>query len=141
MEVGIFPDPPGTKYTHMRWAISGDGFRKLLKYIHDRYDPPGGIQVTENGLALKNDESGQERIDFFNEYLGGMKKAIDEDGVRVSAYYAWSFMDNFEWSFGYSKRFGLVEVDYDTLERKPRPIAAWFTELMKGNKLPSSASA
>jgi len=134
-------DPPGTEYTTMRWAIAPWGFRKLLNYIQDKWSPEGGIIVTENGLATDEDTeekmSGDTmRVPFFKAYLKEMHQAMEIDKVDVRGYYAWSFMDNFEWSFGNDKRFGLVRVDYDTLERTPKPIAKWWTTMMTANAVP-----
>lgn len=96
---------------------SGWGFRKLLNWIQNRYNPDGGIIVTENGWSIKADNMKQgvvdtDRVYFYANYTSEMLKAIKEDGVDVRGYFAWSFMDNFEWEHGYTERFGLVYVDY-----------------------------
>jgi len=143
MDIVSYPDPPRTEYTTMGWAVAPYGFRKLLNYIQDTWNPGGGIIVTENGLATNEPtlesamaDKDKTRIPFFEAYIDEMRKAIVEDGVDVHGYYAWSFMDNFERSFGNNKRFGLVRVDYETLERTPKPIAHWFTKLMANNAIP-----
>jgi beta-glucosidase len=59
-----------------------------------------------------------------------------QDGVDLRGYFVWSLMDNFEWGFGYSKRFGIVRVDYDTLERLPKDSAAWYSELAATRSIP-----
>ena len=97
--------------------------------------------MTENGLATDEDtsekmERDEIRVPFFKAYLSEMHAAMTVDKVDVRGYYAWSFMDNFEWSFGNDKRFGLVRVDYDTLERTPKPISKWWTSVMKANAVP-----
>ncbi len=66
-----------------------------------------------------------------------MRKAIVLDKVDVRAYFYWSFFDNFEWSFGNEKRFGLIRVDYATQERTVKPVARWFTKLMHDNRIPT----
>ncbi len=78
------------------------------------------------------------RIPFFKGYLKAMHQAITIDEVNVTGYYAWSFLDNFEWSFGNDKRFGLVRVDYETLKRTPKPVAYWYKKLMDSNELSDS---
>jgi len=129
---GVYPDPPGTEYTSMRWAIAPWGLRKLLNYINDTWKPRGGVIITENGLAVEDDCA---RIPFFQGYLGEIRKAIVEDGCDVQGYLAWSFMDNFEWSFGNDKRFGLVHVDYDTKKRTKKDVADWYAGVMESNSL------
>ena len=102
-------------------------FRSLLNFIDEHYDSKQyPIFVTENGLSSRDSTGAgigngtdmapnlndQFRIDFYNEYIGQMQRAIDEDGVNVEAYTAWSLMDNFEWARGYTERFGLHWVNY-----------------------------
>lgn len=145
MDICIYPDDKGTEYTEMRWAVVPWGFRKLLNYVDKRYRPEGGVIVTENGLAsdektvedaLKDTSSA--RVPFFEGYLGALHDAITIDKCDIRGYYAWSFLDNFEWSFGNDKRFGLVHVDYDTLKRTPKPVAYWFKKLMDGGEIPKA---
>jgi len=71
----------------------------------------------------------QRRIDYLDGYLRSLKGAID-DGVDVRGYFQWSLLDNFEWSVGYTQRFGLVHVDYETLERTPKASYRWYRDLI-----------
>lgn len=116
------------------------GFRALLNWISDRYQPQGGIYVTENGTSIKHENSlsppqildDDFRAIYFTDYVGQMVKAIHEDGINVRGYMAWSLMDNFEWAEGYETRFGCVYVDYETMERKPKKSARVVKELFEG---------
>ncbi|MDD7986426.1 GH1 family beta-glucosidase [Lentisphaera marina] len=127
---------PAWQKTHMGWNIVPEGCRDLLKWIDQRYDHPI-IYITENGCAC--DEPDKEsalndvmRKDFYESYLRGSRNAI-EQGVDLRGYFAWSLMDNFEWSFGYKRRFGMCYVDYESLERTPKSSALWFAEAIKQN--------
>ncbi|WP_053992420.1 GH1 family beta-glucosidase [Mangrovimonas sp. TPBH4] len=125
---------PNWELTEMQWAVVPWGCRKLLHWISDRYDHPN-IVITENGCAyddqLENGEvNDAKRVEFFKGYLEECAKAIEE-GVNLTGYFAWSFMDNFEWASGYSKRFGMHYVDFDTLERTPKASAKWFADFLK----------
>jgi beta-glucosidase/6-phospho-beta-glucosidase/beta-galactosidase len=126
--------------TDMGWNAVPWGFRKLLVWIHRRYAPKGGIIVTENGCAVADDERSLAandtfRVNFYGSYLMEMHKAMTEYDVDVRGYYAWSFIDNYEWAFGYSKRFGLHWVNYQTMERMPKASAAWYARLIQSNTL------
>ena len=134
-DVILHVDPDWQK-TDMGWAVVPWGCRKLLNWIDERYGKPE-IIITENGCAydieMKNGEvNDQQRIYFYREYLIEAQKAID-DGVNLSGYFAWSFMDNFEWALGYAKRFGLTHVNYETLKRTPKASAYWYKEVIKNN--------
>ena len=93
--------------------------------------------VTENGAAYHDvpDEHGYvddsaDRLVYLRDHLAAVHAAI-ADGVDVRGYLAWSLLDNFEWAFGYSRRFGIVRVDYDTLERIPKASAKWYAEVAR----------
>ena len=73
-----------------------------------------------------------DRIDYLRQHLGAVHDAITE-GVPVEGYFVWSLLDNFEWAYGYSRRFGLVRVDYDTFERAPKASADWYAEVARSN--------
>mmetsp|Transcript_20385 Transcript_20385/g.30148 ORF Transcript_20385/g.30148 Transcript_20385/m.30148 type:complete len:504 (-) Transcript_20385:473-1984(-) len=128
---------PDWSTTDMGWSVVPWGFKKLLVWCQRRYAPTGGIYVTENGCAVKEDdvkvaENDHFRVSYLKGYIASMREAMDQ-GADVRGYFAWSFMDNFEWSLGYSKRFGLVHNDYNTQKRTPKASAFWFAELCKNN--------
>jgi beta-glucosidase len=133
--VHLSADPDWEK-TQMSWSIVPDGCRELLKWIDERYNHPI-IYITENGCAV--DEPDEEsalndtmRRNFFEAYLRECHNAIVQ-GVDLRGYFAWSLMDNFEWSWGYKRRFGLIRVDYQTLERTLKGSARWFQETIAAN--------
>lgn len=126
------------EFTLMNWAVVPWGCKKLLQWIDKRYNNPD-IYITENGCAypdqiVNGEVDDQKRLDFYKGYLTACREAIDE-GVKLKGYFAWSFMDNFEWASGYDKRFGLHYVDFETLERTPKKSALWFREVIKQNSL------
>lgn len=110
--------------TDMQWNVIPWGFRKMLNWINSRYQGLP-ICVTENGCAVREPdrnsaENDELRCRFIESYIKAMREAVLEDGVDVKAYFAWSLIDNFEWASGYSKRFGLIRCDFETLERIPK---------------------
>ncbi len=129
------PDVGPEMRTDMGWEVYPTGLYDLLKRIHDDYDVKALI-VTENGAAYDDapDADGRvqdhRRTSYIHGHLAAVKRAI-EDGVPVTGYYVWSLMDNFEWSFGYTKRFGIVYVDYETQERYPKDSALWLSQVVK----------
>ncbi|MEV8267462.1 GH1 family beta-glucosidase [Microbacterium sp. NPDC076911] len=117
----------GLDRTSMHWEIQPEGLTRLLKRVSDEYSAPKGVTlyVTENGAAFDDErvvDGGEVRVhdadraSFLTGHLGAILDAIDA-GVDVRGYFYWSFLDNFEWAWGYEKRFGIVRVDYDTQER------------------------
>lgn len=121
--------------TAMDWRVTPDACEYLVKYYYERYRLP--VLITENGVALNEwktlngDIPDDMRIDYMHRYLSSLKKAAEK--YPVMGYFYWTFMDNFEWTLGYSKRFGLVYVDYDTLERTPKKSAYWYKNVMETN--------
>ena len=121
------------KRTAMDWEVHAPAFEEILTRIHRDYKPRE-IYITENGSAW-NDElaSGEiddeERISYLKSHLDAMFTA-KKQGAPIQGYFAWSFMDNFEWAYGYDKRFGLVYVDYKTLKRTPKKSAHYYRELL-----------
>ncbi|KAJ4836814.1 Beta-glucosidase 42 [Turnera subulata] len=115
------------------------GLRKALVYISQRYNNPP-LYVTENGMDDEDTGSLHEmlddklRVQYYKGYLAAVSQAI-KDGANVRGYFAWSLLDNFEWQLGYTKRFGLVYVDYKNgLTRHPKSSAYWFARLLKGGE-------
>jgi beta-glucosidase len=110
--------------TAMEWEIYPEGLKHFLKRTHEDYTHGLPLYVTENGMASYDTlENGAvydpARMDFLDAHLAKVREAIAE-GVPVAGYYTWSLMDNYEWSLGYDKRFGLIHVDFDTLARTPK---------------------
>jgi beta-glucosidase len=131
--------PQPGPYTDMGWPIAPDTFTELLRDVHASY-PGVPLVITENGCAVDDAvaEDGQvhdrDRIDYIESHLAAVHQAIEE-GVDVRGYYVWSLLDNFEWAWGYSKRFGIIHVDYDTLQRTPKDSAHWFSKVIARNGL------
>ena len=131
--------PPEGDTTAMGWPIEPATMTSLLKRLDSEYTKLP-IYITENGAAFHDyvDPEGgvddHERVEFLDGHFRAAHAAI-EDGVNLRGYFVWSFLDNFEWSFGYSKRFGLVFVDYGTQTRTPKQSARWYAEVIKRNAL------
>jgi beta-glucosidase len=129
---------PEGRLTEMGWEVYPAGLYELLTRVHREYAPPV-IYVTENGAAF-GDVRGHdghvhdpERIEYLADYLDGVAQAAAE-GVPVKGYFVWSLLDNFEWSLGYGRRFGLVYVDYPTLDRVPKDSFFWYRALIAANR-------
>ena len=127
----------------MGWEVDASGLRELLNRVKNDYtDIP--IYVTENGAAYYDyvDANGAvqdpERIQYLAEHLDACVGAI-EDGVNLAGYFVWSLLDNFEWAFGYSRRFGIVWIDYDTGRRIPKSSFSWYRDVIKNNAVPTQA--
>jgi beta-glucosidase len=125
---------PEGRYTAMDWEVYPDGLHRLLVRLADDY-APAAIYVTENGAAF-GDVRGHdgevhdvERTAYIRDHLGAVSRAVAH-GVPVKGYFVWSLLDNFEWGYGYSQRFGLVYVDYPTLERIPKGSFHAYRELI-----------
>jgi beta-glucosidase len=106
----------------------------LAACLRRAWEVTGGrvpLSVTENGIGTDDDA---ERIEFVRDALSGVLDVLDE-GIRVDGYTYWSLLDNFEWAFGYGPRFGLVEVDRRSFERRPKPSAAWLSSVARANRL------
>ncbi|MFP3937230.1 MAG: GH1 family beta-glucosidase [Phycisphaerae bacterium] len=123
--------------TEMGWDIIPDGLYRLLKWTYTECDETP-IYVTENGAAMDDRLTpdgtrchDRGRVEFLRTYIGAVAHAI-RDGVDVRGYFAWSFIDNFEWAFGYTKRFGLVYCDYTDLRRVPKDSFFFYRDLIAG---------
>lgn len=124
---------PEGEYTAMDWEVYPKGLYNLLQRLHSDYNPPA-IYITENGSAYEDVLTPDGKIHdarrtaYLQSHLQAVQHAI-EDGVPVKGYFAWSFMDNFEWAFGYSKRFGLYFVDYETQQRYLKDSGRYYAQL------------
>ncbi len=129
----------GLPTTAMEWEIDPSGLYDVLTWVHRDYGPVP-IYVTENGAAFDDvrEEDGairdNDRIAFLDSHFRATLQAV-EDGADVRGYFVWSLMDNFEWAYGYDKRFGLIHVDYATQARTPKDSARWFAEVTRRNGL------
>jgi beta-glucosidase len=127
--------PPGVELTAMGWPVEPRGLADLLIELHRDYGP-ARIVVTENGAAF-DDELAPDgvvhdarRIAYLREHIAAARAAL-EAGVPVAGFLVWSLLDNFEWAEGYSKRFGLVHVDFASQARTPKESAAWYAEVIR----------
>ncbi len=124
----------------MGWEIAPAALRDVLLEVKERYSGDLPVYILENGAAFPDriDADGRirddERIAYLRGYLGAALDAIAA-GVNLRGYFVWSLLDNFEWTLGYGKRFGLVHVDYETQERRPKDSFHFFAELAHGGGL------
>ncbi len=131
---GTSPAP----HTDMGWPITPEGLGDLLIRIHDSWPEITDIAITENGVAYDDepDENGvvndQRRVDYLLSHLNSVSRAIDA-GSPVKSYYYWSLMDNFEWAEGYAKRFGIVHINFETLQRTPKLSAKVYSSVIASN--------
>jgi beta-glucosidase len=130
--------PPEGRLTEMGWAVDPDGLGDLLRRLHREYgDLP--LYVTENGAAFADEVAAddgvhdEERTAYLAAHLGSCAAAI-ADGVPLRGYFVWSLMDNFEWAHGYSKRFGVVHVDYATQQRRVKDSGRWYADLIRAHR-------
>jgi beta-glucosidase len=125
---------PGA-HTEMDWEVYPDGLTDVLVGVRERYGAMP-LYVTENGAAFADPSpsngvvSDPERVDYLRRHLRAAHRAL-EAGVDLRGYFAWSLLDNFEWSHGTSRRFGLVRVDYDTQRRTPKESARFYAEVIR----------
>jgi beta-glucosidase len=125
---------PGTEQTQMGWEVAPDGLRDVLLALHREY-APREIVITENGAAYPDtvDRDGRVHDDLRVAYLARHVAAAAEAlaaGVPLTGYHAWSLLDNYEWSLGYTRRFGLVHVDFTTQRRTRKDSADWYGRLI-----------
>lgn len=126
----------GYDKTDFDWFIYPDGFYSVLLYVKKRY---GNIPVyiTENGACYDDVvENGrvrdEQRIAYIKKHLIALNRCL-ESGVNIKGYHVWSLLDNFEWAYGYTKRFGIVHVDFQTLKRIPKDSYYWYQKLIRNN--------
>jgi beta-glucosidase len=139
---GVVEYRPGRlERTAMGWLVDADGLYELLvRLSKDAPDLP--LYITENGRAAEDyvDPEGAvhdpERIRYLQEHLAAAARAVN-DGVKLAGYFVWSLLDNFEWGWGYQKRFGIVFVDFGTQRRIPKSSAQFYSQVARANAVPS----
>ena len=130
---GIAAPPKGAATTDSGYDFYPQAVGDIVRWAHATFDKP--LYVTENGASYHDyvgpdgEVRDPERVEYLAGYVAAAGEAI-RAGVDLRGYYAWSFLDNFEWAEGYSKRFGLVYVDYRTQERIPKTSAHWYRDLI-----------
>ncbi|WP_131104609.1 GH1 family beta-glucosidase [Ornithinimicrobium sufpigmenti] len=132
----------GVPVSDMGWEISPTGLSDLLLRLHKDYTGPAGVRlyVTENGMADDDmpDANGYvddpARVDYLDHHLRAVHDSLQR-GADVGGYFVWSLLDNFEWAWGYTKRFGIVRVDYDTQERTPKASARWYADVAGSGRI------
>lgn len=133
-----FLELPGER-TEMGWPIDATGLTEILVRLSKRY-PKLPLMVTENGMADSDPEEADgpindtRRVAYLRDHIAAVKTAMAQ-GADVRGYFVWSLLDNFEWSYGYTKRFGIVHVNYKTLERTPKASANWYRQLVRSGEL------
>jgi beta-glucosidase len=129
---------PDAQHTDMGWEVYPDGLHDVLVRVARDYEP-AAIHITENGAAFADVRVHDgavhdvERTAFLESYIAAVGRAI-AGGAPVKGYFVWSLLDNFEWAFGYSKRFGIVYVDFPTLERVPKDSYYWYRDLIASRR-------
>jgi len=127
--------PDAVPQNTMGWELHPASLGRLLRWLNDEYDFPS-LMISENGCPMPDDkrENGQiiddDRRAYVRDHLIEVHRAI-ADGVPVEGYLVWSLFDNFEWAWGYGPTFGIVEVDYETLERRPKKSADWYRDAIR----------
>jgi len=132
--------PADLERTSMGWLVDADGLYELLVRLSD--EAPGlPLYITENGCAAEDyvdpdgDVNDLERISYLHQHLEAAARAI-KAGVNLAGYYVWSLLDNFEWGWGYQRRFGIVFVDFETQRRIPKSSARFYSEVVRANAIP-----
>ncbi|YCK81963.1 GH1 family beta-glucosidase [Arthrobacter sp. D3-18] len=135
----------GLPRTAMNWEVNPDGLRKLLVRLGEEYSTLPPLYITENGAAYDDIVSPDgavhdaERTQFVLDHITAVGEALDQ-GADVRGYFVWSLLDNFEWSWGYGKRFGVVRVDYDTFERTVKDSGLAYSRVIEAAKASATAT-
>src|SRR5579875_3720546 len=137
-EAEIVVPVPGASYTEVEWEVYPDGLYKLLARLNREYAPKKML-VTENGAAFNDQWNGEDfvsdpqRTHYLRTHIQAVARAI-RDGAPVQGYFVWSLMDNYEWAYGYSKRFGIVYIDYSTQQRIVKDSGRWYSSFLASMK-------
>jgi beta-glucosidase len=137
VRAGKVPQPQHT-YTATEWEVYPQALTDVLLWVQERYGPVP-LYITENGAAFPDPPTAVGpvvedplRVAYYREHLRAAHRALAA-GVDLRGYFAWSLLDNFEWSHGYSKRFGLYHVDFATQRRTPKASARLYAEVIRSN--------
>lgn len=128
------PSEIGASANSLGWRVDENGIYWISKFVYERYKKP--IVIAENGycgldnVCLDGKIHDMDRIDYLTRHIGKMLEA-KKSGADICGYLVWSFLDNFEWSYGYTKRFGLVHVNFATQKRTPKDSFYWYKEFLK----------
>jgi beta-glucosidase len=126
---------PGASYTDMAWEIYPEGLADILQRVQQEYAPPL-ILVTENGAAFADQWDGSNsvrdgrRTEYLRDHIHMLERSCKQ-GIPVGGYFVWSLLDNYEWTDGHSKRFGLVYVDYATQQRQIKESGRWYAAFIQ----------
>jgi beta-glucosidase len=135
--------PQEGPFTDMGWNIAPDGLEELLRHLSREF-PDLPLMITENGAAFPDkvvtSDAGRrvpdaDRVDYLNRHFTAAHRALAA-GVDLRGYFVWSLLDNFEWGYGYSKRFGIVRVDYETQERIVKDSGYWLRDVIRERRTP-----
>ena len=136
---GHVEEVTGSEYTEMGWEVCAPALRRMLNKINREYNPPP-IYITENGASFPDEVSDDgkihdpRRLEYFKNHFIQTHLTI-QDGVDVRGYMVWSLLDNFEWGHGFTKRFGIVRVDYETQQRTMKASGEWYAEVIRRNRV------
>jgi beta-glucosidase len=129
---------PGRIYTETGWEVFEQGLTDALLWVKERYGNPP-LYITENGSAFFDQPTASDnrvrdplRVDYLQRHLRAVHAAI-RAGADIRGYMAWSLLDNLEWSLGFSKRFGIVHVDFATQQRTPKDSALYYAKIVASN--------
>jgi len=136
---GHVDEVSGSEYTEMGWEVCAPALRRMLNKINNDYEVPP-IYITENGASFPDEVSADgkihdtRRLDYLKQHFIQTRLAM-QDGVDVRGYMVWSLMDNFEWGHGYTKRFGIIRVDYETQKRTLKDSGEWYAKVIASNSV------
>ena len=140
---GHVDEVPGSEYTEMGWEVCAPALRRMLNKINNEYTVPP-IYITENGASFPDEVSADgkvhdpRRLNYLKNHFIQTRLAM-QDGVDVRGYFVWSLLDNFEWGHGYTKRFGIIRVDFETQERIIKDSGVWYADVIRKNAIEEKA--
>jgi beta-glucosidase len=135
----IVPLPESYPKSDMNWGVSPRALYYILKHSQE-YFPGVPMYISENGMACKDTETDNgeildiDRVEYLRTHLEMCSKAI-QDGIDLKGYFLWSLMDNFEWAWGFTKRFGIIRVNYSSLKRTVKLSGKYYSEVIRAGKV------